>query len=313
MQPIKVNQQVINEVLTNVYTQLGNLNILKTERLSINKLLSKPAKDAVEVNFTPEAYHEMCLLIDHFDTEVAWHGLVDRIDQSHFRITKILVYPQKVTGGTVNTDQGKYARWQDRLDDESFSKLRFQGHSHVNMSTNPSSVDMDKQWEMINSFGDNVFYIFMIWNKKRSYNVRVVDMAENVIYSGDDVKVTIGDIDMKEFLAEAEALVEKPNYSYTGGYGAGKSTYAGGEFVGKATSATGTTGIVPPTTAKTETKPAVTPASLCLKTVTGGAAPKVPAAKNGQSNLMNYYQKNQDELVNNWNASCYPYADTIQQ
>ena len=105
MQPIKVNQKIINDILTDVYTQIASLNVLKNEKVSISKTLSKPAKDAVEVNFTPEAYHEMCMLIDHFDTEVAWHGLVDRIDKTHFRITKILVYPQKVTGATVNTDQ----------------------------------------------------------------------------------------------------------------------------------------------------------------------------------------------------------------
>ena len=247
----------------------------------------------------------MCLLIDHFDTEVAWHGLVDRIDKTHFRITKILVYPQKVTGGTVNTDQEKYVNWQDGLDDESFNKLRFQGHSHVNMATNPSSVDMDKQWEMINSFGDDVFYIFMIWNKKRSYNVRVVDMAENVIYSGDDVKVTIGDADMKGFLTEAEALIEKSVYSttyngssYGGNYGTGAKTYAGGEFVGKANSTSAAS-------EKLETKSvSAKPKTPALKTVTGSAAPKVST-----SNLVNYYHDKQDELIKNWNSSCYPYVD----
>ena len=308
MQPIKVNQKIINDILTDVYTQIASLNVLKNEKVSISKMLSKPAKDAVEVNFTPEAYHEMCMLIDHFDTEVAWHGLVDRIDKTHFRITKILVYPQKVTGATVNTDQEKYTNWQNELDDDTFNALRFQGHSHVNMSTNPSSVDMDKQWEMINNFEDDVFYIFMIWNKKRNYNVRVVDMAENVIYSGDDVKVTIGDTDMKSFLTEAEKFIEKPNYTYAGGYSANAGTYAGGAFVGKASTTTATPA------KEAETKPAaVIPASKCLKTVTGGAAPKLANGNGNKSNLANYYQKNQDELLKNWNSSCYPYENELDK
>lgn len=306
MQPIKMNQKIINDILTDVYTQIASLNVLKNEKVSISKMLSKPAKDAVEVNFTPEAYHEMCMLIDHFDTEVAWHGLVDRIDKTHFRITKILVYPQKVTGATVNTDQEKYTNWQNELDDDTFNALRFQGHSHVNMSTNPSSVDMDKQWEMINNFEDDVFYIFMIWNKKRNYNVRVVDMAENVIYSGDDVKVTIGDTDMKSFLTEAKKFIEKPNYTYAGGYSANTGTYAGGAFVGKASTTTATPA------KEAETKPAaVIPASKCLKTVTGGAAPKLANGNGNKSNLANYYQKNPDELVKNWNSSCYPYENEL--
>ena len=307
-----MNQELIQSILQDVYAQVANLGNLESERLSFSKQLTKPAKDAVEVNFTLEAYHEMCALIDHFSTEVAWHGLVNRIDKTHFQITKILIYPQKVTGATVNTDQEKYTNWLYELDDESFNTLRFQGHSHVNMGTTPSGVDMQNQWDLIGNLSDTDYYIFMIWNKRREYNVRVVDMAENVIYSGTDVKVTIGELDTKGFLEEADSFVEKSvatTYSsYSSGYGsnyngaASTKTYAGGAFVGTA----GTTAATEKPTAKAETKPA-------LKTVTGGAAPKIdaPKSKGSESNLMGYYQSDPDMLAANWNSSCYPYADVL--
>lgn len=301
MQPVKMTDELIRDIMQEFYSQASTLGNLQTDKFSFNKNFSKSAKDAVEVNFTLEAYHEMCALIDHFSTEVAWHGLVKRIDKTHFQIFKILVYPQKVTGGTVNTDQSKYAGWRDNLDNDSFNSLRFQGHSHVNMSTTPSSVDMDKQWEMIDSFNDNTYYIFMIWNKRREYNVRVVDMADNIIYSGDDVKVTIGDLDMKGFLEEAKALVEESapptyNYNYGSTYGANAKTYPGGSFVGSSSTATAKTA---------ETKPS----NPTLRTVTGAAAPKVN--KENESNLMGYYKKNPNELADNWNFSCLPYADAL--
>lgn len=212
MQPVKMNDELIQGILQEFYAQASALGNLQTDKFSFNKNFSKPAKDAVEVNFTLEAYHEMCALIDHFSTEVAWHGLVNRIDKTHFQITKILVYPQQVTGATVNTDQEKYTTWLYELDDESFNTLRFQGHSHVNMGTSPSGVDMQNQWDLIETLSSEDYYIFMIWNKRREYNVRVVDMADNAIYSGDDVKVTIGEADTKGFLEQAEAPKAGHNY-----------------------------------------------------------------------------------------------------
>lgn len=303
MQPVKMTDEIIRDVMQEFYSQASALGNLQTDKFSFNKNFSKSAKDAVEVNFTLEAYHEMCSLIDHFSTEVAWHGLVKRLDKTHFQVTKILIYPQKVTGATVNTDQEEYTKWLYALNDEEFNAVRFQGHSHVNMATNPSDVDMRNQWDMINQLGSNDYYIFMIWNKRREYNVRVIDMADNVIYSSDDVKVTIGSLDMKSFLEEAEALVKKPaptsNYngsSYGGIYGANARTYPGGSFV--STTSTSSTR----SAAKTETTPT-------LKTVTGSAAPKV--GKDKQSNLMEYYERNPDELTSCWNSSCSPYLDAI--
>lgn len=301
MQPIKMTDEIIRDVMQEFYSQASVLGNLQTDKFSFNKSFSKPAKDAVEVNFTLEAYHEMCALIDHFSTEVAWHGLVKRLDKTHFQVTKILIYPQKVTGATVNTDQEEYTKWLYALKDEEFNAVRFQGHSHVNMATNPSGVDMQNQWDMINQLNSTDYYIFMIWNKRREYNVRVIDMADNVIYSGSDVKVTIGALDMKGFLEEAEALVKKPTpvYNYGTTYGSNARTYPGGSFVGTTSAAT------TKSAEKTETE-ASNPA---LKTVTGATAPKVN--KENESNLMGYYKKNPNELLANWNSSCLPYEDAL--
>ena len=119
--------------------------------------------------------------------------------------------------------------------------------------------------------------------------------------NGSDVKVTIGALDMKGFLEEAEALVKKPApvYNYGTTYGSNAKTYPGGSFVGT-TSAAATK-----SAEKTETKTS----NPALKTVTGAAAPKVN--KENESNLMGYHKKNPNELLANWNSSCLPYEDAL--
>ena len=59
------------------------------------------------IRFTTEAWIKQCSLVQHFNTEIAWHGLVRPIKDG-YEIYDILVYPQEVTGGTVETDQQKY-------------------------------------------------------------------------------------------------------------------------------------------------------------------------------------------------------------
>lgn len=290
MRPVRMTKKMVKDLTQEFHSKLLSMDNIVDTKFSFDKSFDVVEKDAVEVNFTTEAYEEMSALINHFSSEVAWHGLVKRIDETHFQITKILVYPQKVTGVTVNTDYAKYQPWLYERSDEEFNAIRFQGHSHVNMAVSPSGVDLTNQWDLINNLSSDDFYIFMIWNKRFEYNVRVVDMAKNVIYNGADVKVTIGDFDSVSFLKEADEMVEKPVYKTY--YGTGGTIYAGSTFVGNSAAA-----------AKE------TPKAPALKTVTGSAAPKV--VDNKGSNLLGYYKQNPDKLVEDWNSSCLPYIDAL--
>lgn len=303
MRPIKMNEQLAHVMAVDMIQQMMSQGekAFQSGTFTYIKNFTAVAKEKIVVNFTPEAYEQMFALINHFDCEVAWEGCVERLDQTHFRINKIVLYPQEVTSATVNTDDGEYATWRMTLPDEIFNHLFFQGHSHVNMATNPSGTDIADQWRTIGNLQPNDFQIFMIWNKRHEFYVRVVDMATNTIYDPADCVVTVGTVDTSSFLAEADKLVKKkapkyPPYSaytgYTGGNYNGAPSYPG------AASASAKVG-----TASTA-KPA--PKAASLKTVTGSAAPKV----NGKgSNLNRYYRANPDELVANGNSSCMPYYD----
>lgn len=172
------------------------------------------------------AWEKMQLLVKEFDKEVAWHGIAERCEEKDtYLISDILVYPQEVTGSTVTTDQSKYENWLMSHDDEVFNNIRMQGHSHVNMAVSPSSVDLSLYERILDQLSSDMFYIFMIWNKRGEKTVKIYDLRENILFETADVTVTIkGMEDMTEFLEEAKELVVTKTYNY-GGYGTGAHPY----------------------------------------------------------------------------------------
>lgn len=160
MKPINITEQVAADMAREFIQELYKTGRVKTDSFSYKKNFASVKKDAVEVNFTYEAYSQMFALIDHFDCEVAWRGIVNRIDKTHFQITKILLYPQTVTGTTVDTDQEEFSKWFQALPVETIRNLRFQGHSHVDFGVTPSSRDMEDQWRFIDGLKPTSYQIF---------------------------------------------------------------------------------------------------------------------------------------------------------
>ncbi|MDE6150096.1 MAG: hypothetical protein K2F81_08405, partial [Ruminococcus sp.] len=90
---------------------------------------------------------------------------------------------------TVNTDQEKYEMWLMGHDDDVFNNIRMQGHSHVNMGVTPSTVDTSLYERILDQLDDTMFYIFMIWNKKKDKTVKIYDLKKNVLFDTSDVTV----------------------------------------------------------------------------------------------------------------------------
>jgi len=165
---------------------------------------------------TQEAYRKIVALVMNFASEVAWHGTVTRVGNNEFVIEDIFVYPQEVTGSTVNTDQKAYSEWLYSLDDNTFNQIRMQGHSHVNMGVSPSSVDDKHRQQILDQLEPDMFYVFMIWNKSLTVHTLIYDMARNILYEDNDVSVKlIDDEDMVDFLADANKKVQKPTVRTT--------------------------------------------------------------------------------------------------
>jgi len=191
------------------------LNDIKVTDGEINYRKSYGYKDCGAVVWlTAEAYRKILALVTGFSDEVGWHGTVSRESDSEFIIEDIFVYPQEVTGSTVNTDQTEYTKWLYELDDETFNKVRMQGHSHVHMGVSPSGTDVKHRQQILDQLEDDMYYIFMVWNKSLSVHTLVYDMSRNILYEDGDVDVRlIGGDGMDGFLTDAREKVRKKTYN----------------------------------------------------------------------------------------------------
>ena len=226
------------------------------------KAIKYDDKKECEVVYTPKAWYKTLMLIQENAKEVGWHGICrrDEEDPAVFNVEDILVYPQKVTGTTINPDAVEYAAWMNQLDDDTFNNLRCHVHSHVNMGVTPSGTDQKFREDRLSQLGDDDFYVFQIMNKKGDISSAVYDFKNNVFYETSDVKTLVlwdgemeewsdykivGDLlldglnpenlmaivdlfnnsGMKEFIEGAKESVKEEKYSY-GKYG-NYGTYAG--------------------------------------------------------------------------------------
>lgn len=219
--PLSLTEEMKTELLGTFREALSKWN-LATDGLKFQfglGALKGYENKRTRVTFSAAAYAKMYLLVNLFDSEVAWHGLVNRTEDGFF-IYDILIYPQEVTGSTVNTDQTKYEMWLFGQDDNVFNHIRMQGHSHVNFGTTPSSVDTTHQEQIIEQLGDNDYYIFMIVNKKHSAYFRIVDRENNVQYDTEDVSFCVqGGGVTKTFYDEAKEMVQTKTFTYANNYG----------------------------------------------------------------------------------------------
>ena len=226
--PIKLTAEWIQEMTKEFVKSLKNCN-MADGKISYTQSFTYESseEDKLHITFTPIAYAKMIMLLQDFSSEVAWHGVVERPSDSEFIITDILVYPQEVTGATVNTDQESYQRWLMELDDDTANKLHMQGHSHVNMGVTPSGVDLTHQEGILAQLKNNDFYIFMIWNKSLKYTVKVYDLATNTLYENEDLYLHVGDaaLDLVAFLTNARTSVKTKSYAPSAGSSYGASGY----------------------------------------------------------------------------------------
>ena len=183
-------------------------------RISFSKTFGSTSRKA-KLYFTELAWLKMQTLVREFEKEVAWHGVAKRGEdetKDEYYITDILVYPQEVSGASVEMDVAKYDEWiRDNFDDERFFHIGMQGHSHVKMQTNPSSVDLGHQEAILNQLTDDMFYIFVTWNKFDSKNIKIYDLAKNVLFETADVDVEV----LGDFLKDAKDMVKEKTYKPT--------------------------------------------------------------------------------------------------
>lgn len=187
MHPMRLTNKQIQEIMASVRKDLKTFKTIHNA-LSINFKLPVQERPKAKLVIELKAWLKMSALIDECDKEIAWHGLVEKNDNI-YTIKDIIIFPQTVTGTTVNSDETEYSLWLAQQPNEIFDKLRFHGHSHVNMGVNPSGVDKDYQENMIRNVQD--FYIFSIFNKKGDNWCTIYDVKDNIVYEDTDIELHI--------------------------------------------------------------------------------------------------------------------------
>ena len=167
--------------------QLNSKKAQASVTLSMN-IMSVKCEKKIKVLYTPTAWLKMHTLVQQTPTEVAWHGIVDYNRESNtILVDDILVYPQEVSGGTVDSIDEEYGPWLMALDQKVFERLRMQGHSHVNMGVGASGTDRN--------YYDNVilpqlkdYYLFIILNKRGEVYAEFYDIENNLMYEDKDIE-----------------------------------------------------------------------------------------------------------------------------
>lgn len=231
---IKLTPESIEECIKEFKNDLASSKMVDG-KINFSKTFGVISRKAT-IYFSELAWMKMQALVREFEKEVAWHGVAFRgedKEKDEYIIKDILVYPQKVTGASVEMDTEEYAKWiEANIDDERFLDIRMQGHSHVNMGVSPSSVDLTHQELILDQLSDKMFYIFMIWNKRGDSNIKIYDLAKNVLFETDDINVVVLDdgYGVDAFVKEAKAQVKEKSYTYTAGYQYGGYQYGGYQY-----------------------------------------------------------------------------------
>ena len=211
MKPIKLTTTVIDEACAAIrkYLESATLVTGKVEVPLPTHSVCAP-EDKPTIVFTKEAEDKIKTLVRLCSTEIGWHGTVEHTPGTNtYTIVDILLFPQTITGTTVNSIDDLYGPWLMDLDDDTFNTLRFHGHSHVNMGVFASGTDTNHQETLIESIRD--YYIFMITNKKSDVLMFLYDKANNVLYEHADLNILYAVDETEDWAKEnMEQYLEKP-------------------------------------------------------------------------------------------------------
>lgn len=293
---IKLDQDSVAVISSEILEQLKGMKLFDG-KISFTKTFGTSNRRAT-LYFTEMAYTKMLYLVREFDKEVAWHGLARRgedPDKDEYYIYDILVYPQEVTGATVNTDQEQYQMWLMSHDDSVFNNIRMQGHSHVNMGVSPSSVDNSLYERILDQLDDDMFYIFLIWNKRQEKTVKIYDLAKNILFETADVDVRVIDdgTGLESFIRGAKDMVKNKSYAasttqYSGSHG----SYGGCGYYGSNYS-------VQPAKKDSEVKTSFAPATTTKKKKkkkkSGGSSTSSSGGSSSFVSLRSAYEDDEDD------------------
>jgi len=163
--------------------------------------------DKLKIYYSADAYAKTVALVQAHTVEVGWN-MVIKPYKDGYKVYDILVYPQKVSPSYISVDVANWGLWKATLTDEEDQNLFGHGHSHVNMETFASMVDINQQHDEILT-KQTGFYFFQIWNKRNSINSFFYDIDNKICYTNDDIDMIVEceNENLEQFIADSFSKV----------------------------------------------------------------------------------------------------------
>lgn len=190
MKPLKLTDEKKNELIQEFANMLNSKKAIAGGTV-IFDVGSQKAKKKQIIAYSSDAWVKMQHLLDSYSSEVAWHCLCEKVDDGTYLVEDIIVYPQIVTGVTVDTDDEAYTNFLINLPIEQAQKMHMQCHSHVDMGVTPSGTDLTNQREIIEGSSQKGFYIFQIWNKRMQCYSVIYDFEAEIMYENSDIEIAV--------------------------------------------------------------------------------------------------------------------------
>ena len=228
MEKLRLTQEEIDKIIEHLSNKLTTCNNYSKFRFTGGNIKDKSKIEKPTLVITADAYIKMFMLIDISETEISWHGLVKRTENT-FILYDIVLFPQENTPVHSGTDDEEYAKWMvEKHMDESFPTidLKCHGHSHVRMGTAASATDDEYQENMIQNIDDGDFYLFMILNKQRCMNIYLYDFEKQILFTEKDIQIKVLNEKDENLLEWASTEIDKNvktvktyrnNFKYKGG------------------------------------------------------------------------------------------------
>lgn len=155
--------------------------------IKMEKARDYPEKIAPKIYLPVEVAKQIKALVALGEGEIGWCGLVKKIeggDEGKKWLKGVLIeeiYVPKQTVSMVSVDVGPEAmsEYMDKLVEEGrtgdIERIRYQGHSHVNMGVTPSAQDEEcwKEWSVSLLGNENKITAYTIHNKRKETYGRI--------------------------------------------------------------------------------------------------------------------------------------------
>lgn len=151
------------------------------------------------------AMNKMRIYVNESEDEIGWLGFVEKVDETTYNISDVMLFEQEVHSSTTEISPENLVTIGTELiksgNDgvKKVNSLRLWGHSHVDMSVNPSGQDNDQ----MDIFKENNcdWFVRIIANKKSQLKVDVFNYKSGLDFINvpwfEDSNVSTEEIDNK--------------------------------------------------------------------------------------------------------------------